>query len=259
MQQQLEALELAFKQVLDQLELAANHNIKVMSSKSQECKDLLPIIDQKILHVTDLMAEASEIHRELPVGVKGLHQEVATGVKLRRDLQDLLGCIDDRISALRELQAGCDERHRELSRLLANAATVNVAVDKIVPFKMRDEAPVTTNTMTGAMAAMTRAAGVPSVPTPPVMASVNMTPRSLAAVSVPSTPAPSPMAAPPAIDIDLPIDLPDDDTHHRKVLDLHAQGVTSPQIANQLKMPRGEVQLILQLYGQTAHLRRVNG
>lgn len=59
-QEEMKALELSFNQLLEELDLVSNHNLKILENKTEKLKELLEVVDGKCLYVHDLLKEMDD-------------------------------------------------------------------------------------------------------------------------------------------------------------------------------------------------------
>jgi hypothetical protein len=63
--EEMKALEMSFNHLIEEMELASSHNMKVIEKQSEELSELLTIADKKILRVNDFLKELDETAAEL--------------------------------------------------------------------------------------------------------------------------------------------------------------------------------------------------
>jgi len=100
--EEMKALELSFNQLLREMEMASDHNLKFMETKTNELKDLLPIIDKKALYVRDLLDEVEE-KKKLPSTNPALTArptELPPDPRMKREIEDLRLMVTNRLQGM---------------------------------------------------------------------------------------------------------------------------------------------------------------
>jgi len=100
--EEMKALELSFNHLIEEMELASNHNMKVIEKQSEELSELLTIADKKILRVNDFLKEldetAAELKRKVSIknsGIEPVHQPGDR--KLRQEINDAIEELQNEI------------------------------------------------------------------------------------------------------------------------------------------------------------------
>ncbi|NCB39804.1 MAG: hypothetical protein EOM80_13655 [Erysipelotrichia bacterium] len=271
---EMKALELSFKHLADDINMVSDYNLKALESQSSELKELLTVTDKKCLYAGDLLKEIDhgvESLRKRNLNPANALNTIDQGLdkRFRKEVQDSLeeinGKLNDLTARIKELEADKlitepDEIrnmiNREVARQLKNINThtqtqENLArqtenpIERLGIFKpaMRDNF---------APAAAVSAA-------PPVSKQTNTNIKELKTTSIddlvrlPITPAIK------KTDLDLTKvpHLPPAGFPVREVLKMFEEGVTLPQIARALNMSKGEIELILKIYGEGVNMRNV--
>ena len=320
-QEEMRALELSIKQLLQQWELTSDHNLKILTAKTEEIRDLLQVADKKSLYAHDLIDMGETCCAELQQKLRQAEEMTPAGnvadVRLRRDLQATVQVMQERIDILESRM----EELRQVGELLAHQV-------KLVADRQRTQAVLkeeTRHAVTQTPPPIRLSPVPPSVPSesadgepPPEFAGErpsnrtvpletpfrsptpgNQTPTVTPVARAVTAPAESPMPPSGSADTDDPIapraalgsssadparlsraamaatipEVSDDSaaagpglddllhanpgTPFHDVLKLFQQGVSVPQIARNLKMGKGEVELILNIYGNRVKMRKV--
>ncbi|HEY9071378.1 MAG TPA: hypothetical protein VIV61_14060, partial [Candidatus Ozemobacteraceae bacterium] len=126
MQEEMRALEKAFNQLLEQMELVSGHNLKVLDAKTQELRELLNVADKKCLYANDLMKEVDDMKREL----QNHNRNAAIAppasplgeLKIRRELQEMIDETNAQVRnitlRIQQLEQDRTEMVDQLDRLL---------------------------------------------------------------------------------------------------------------------------------------------
>lgn len=121
--EEMKAMDLAFNQLIEQMELVSGHNLKVMETKTNELHELLPIIDKKTLYVRDLLDEVEEREKKRPAGtsgplISGLNQESTTDPRMKQEIEEIREMVDTRLKTIEnQLSHLAGEFHRIVRQL----------------------------------------------------------------------------------------------------------------------------------------------
>ncbi|MBF0498771.1 MAG: hypothetical protein HQM09_01450 [Candidatus Riflebacteria bacterium] len=245
MQDEMRALELTLSQLIDQMELVSGHNLQVMEAKTAEMHELLPIIDKKLLHAHDIMTAIEEIKRPSPAinSVWPIPSNQASDISklpiadpgLRRDLEEIRTSVSTRQMSFDTRFSRIEER---LTSLTADMARIQETMDEFERL--------------ATLSLETVSVEPPALETPePNIDSISSSPASNSSIMKPTGVT--------VVDSIIPVlttlptahePLPGSPTH--EVLELFKKGITTPQIARILKMGHGEVELIMNIFGQKA-------
>ncbi len=251
MQEEMKALEKAFNQLLEQMELVSGHNLQVLDNKTQELRELLNVADKKCLYATDLMKEVDDMKRRLQNQNRTADVSTAppavSEIKLRREVQDQLDAANGRIESIDMHIRKLEQEQEELFQQILSLKKCSLAMERAIQERPATFAPCHMDD-TAAEAAFTEdsACDIPDRPTPLV---------EIPPIEVPPAP------ENPTLDSSSVIDR----IRHRErpaissldplqteivnqVLDLCDQGVSIPQIARQMKMSKTEIELMIKFY-----------
>lgn len=238
---EMAALELSFKHLIDDIEMVANHNLKALDGQSSMLKELLTVADKKCLYANDLLKEIDE-------GVDSLRKRnlnpanALTSIdqghdkRFRKEVKDTLEellkklvFLNTRVGELEANEPVLD--HEELRDLVNKEVARHLkAIDADFD---RNDKPV--------QPVAARPANIKELKP----ASIEGTVRFPSAVKKTDLMIESNMPRPPA---GYPV---------TEVLKLFSEGVTLPQIARTLNMGKGEIELILKIYGDGISMRNV--
>jgi len=279
MHQEMKDLELYFKNLMDDMEMVSNHNMKVLETSSAEIKELLAIADKKCLYANDLLKEIDEgvdALRKRNLGVTSI--DSAAEKKFRKEIHDALAellkkvvTLNERVRELESSERSYDnaeiaqlvsaEIARQLNlglmdeavpvkaevKMVACAgaganATVNSerSSERIIPLKQPPREVFSTGTAAGER--------LPVRPRPSVSVEQKAVAISAASVCQPVVKKTDLEKMPREAPSSFPV---------RQVLDLFNEGVTLPQIARTLNMGKGEIELILKIYGESEDMRKI--
>ncbi len=290
----MKALELSLNQTLEQMELTMAHNLKVLDTKTEDLRQLLPIVDKKVLQAQDLTHELGELVNRKPQVNPASPLDPSRDLKFRHDIQEAIaavqGCLSTLEQRLRTLEKSAaaprstpEPDMREVPRQTASRVVPiaempfsNAGSEKVVDIKSRE--------LRREREREASSAAVSDLP-PTLEAIVRQAEQQLqevqrisqrAAAVAGDTRRLEPLFEPrsepknePKVEADfppLPTDLPEEltgedvpapGTLFYDVLALSQQGVTIPQIARKMNIGNGEVELIMKLYGSRFNLRKV--
>ncbi len=99
MKEEMKAYETAFTQLIEQMEMVSKHNLKVLETKTEDLRELIPVLDKKLLYADDLMRELENTKTEVSRPGK-LKLEAPSDLKLRREMQELISSLRGRLEDL---------------------------------------------------------------------------------------------------------------------------------------------------------------
>ncbi len=243
MQEEMKALEKAFNQLLEQMELVSGHNLQVLDNKTQELRELLNVADKKCLYATDLMKEVDDMKRRLQnqnrTADVSASPPAVSELKLRRELQDQMDAANGRMESIDIHIRKLEQEQEELFQQILSLKKSSLAMERA----MQDR-PVTFDSC--------HPAGEPACAAP---LADDIADQPAPRVEVPPAP------ENPTLDSSAVITR----IRHRErpaianldplqaeiihqVLDLCDQGVSIPQIARQMKMSKTEIELMIKFY-----------
>ncbi len=283
-QEEMKSLELYFKHLMEDMEMVANHNMKVLESSTSELKELLEVADKKCFFANDLLKEIDDgiegiRRRNLsgPAGVTSidsagdkkfrkevhvaLEQLLTKLVKLSARVEELevesadlipATAIDElvelvkvevtrQLSILRQEKDKADEAAKLSAMNIEKSAdrTIERHVERVIPIKPARETFVNGVAAGEKSVAVLRPASISGLNA----AAVDEKVRIPAAIKKTDLEKAAPM--PP---LGFPV---------KEVLELFSQGITLPQIARTLNMGKGEIELILKIYGESVKMRKI--
>ncbi|MBP7634503.1 hypothetical protein KBA41_10025 [Candidatus Ozemobacteraceae bacterium] len=251
MQEEMKALEKAFNQLLEQMELVSGHNLQVLDNKTQELRELLNVADKKCLYATDLMKEVDDMKRRLQnqnrTADVSAPPPAVSEIKLRREVQDQLDAANGRIESIDMHIRKLEQEQEELFQQILSLKKCSMAMERAI-----QERPVTSGPSqpsdfaVEAACAADPAGGITERPAPPI---------EIPHVEVPPAPE-NPTLDPSSVITRIRhrerpaianLDPLQAEIIHQ-VLDLCDQGVSIPQIARQMKMSKTEIELMIKFY-----------
>jgi len=248
MQEEMKALEKAFNQLLEQMELVSGHNLQVLDNKTQELRELLNVADKKCLYATDLMKEVDDMKRRLQnqnrTADVSASPPAVSELKLRRELQDQMDAANGRMESIDIHIRKLEQEQEELFQQILSLKKSSLAMERA----MQDR-PVTFDSC--------HPAGEPACAALPAD---DIADQPAPLVEIPRVEVP-PAPENPTLDSSAVITR----IRHRErpaianldplqaeiihqVLDLCDQGVSIPQIARQMKMSKTEIELMIKFY-----------
>ncbi|HOT30050.1 MAG TPA: hypothetical protein PLU72_17875 [Candidatus Ozemobacteraceae bacterium] len=252
MQEEMKALEKAFNQLLEQMELVSGHNLQVLDNKTQELRELLNVADKKCLYATDLMKEVDEMKRRLQnqnrTAEVSASPPAVSEIKLRREVQDQLDAANGRIESIDAHIRKLEQEQEELFQQILSLKKCSMSMERAIQERPAAAWPCHA---AGDVAAATGCAADSDGDVP------DQSPRPVEIPHVEVPPAPENPTLDPSSVItrirhrDRPalanLD-PMQTEIINQVLDLCDQGVSIPQIARQMKMSKTEIELMLKFY-----------
>lgn len=236
LREEMKAYEMSFNQLIEQMEMVSSHNLKVLQTRTDELRDLIPVIDKKLLYANDLMQEVETLKKESGTRLGAIKSEPVMDLKLRRDVQELVADLQNRLKTLEIRLGEFEKNEREQESLLKSLVAAKKGEERAVPLKLEK---------------------VHDLPEPVFQTNVELSTFSpKIGNDRQKLLKPHALLENPAVDESRPIK-PKPGTVLHEVLTLHERGVTLPQIARQLKMDHGEVEVIMNLYGSRGSLRKV--
>ena len=267
--EEMKALELSFNQLLEQMELVSNHNLKLMATKTSELQELLPIIDKKALYVRDLLDEVEEknsLKGSSPIPT-GIPEHAEPDPRLERRIEDLRAMVMTRLQGLENQLSHLAGEWKRTVAPLAESLPSTVDLEQI-PHLQREIERISAdcrrlNSFRREFEQL--ASALEPSPIPPELLETALPETSLPASpndatvfpasAQGSTPSPEPTPEPAPI-LPRPGLSAQQQSRSHEILDLVGQGVTIPQIARRLCMVPGEVELIINIYGPKPAARR---
>jgi len=277
MQEEMRALELSFKNLMEDMEMVSAHNMKVLETRTEEIKELMTIADRKCIYVNDLLKEMDETSASLRMrNINGASAvtniEAGAERKAQKEMQSsldsLLARITDLSGRIGELEDNqtvfergelVDLVRLEVARQLrllgpetlpAKKETARVETQTTAAFAERDRVvpmrpPVRENFVDGA-----RVGEIAQVALPKNVKELRSAPIDDGA-RLPAMPKKTDLAVekvPARSAAGFQVN---------EVLALYENGVTLPQIARTLNMSKSEIELILKLYGEGINMRKI--
>lgn len=255
MKEEMKAYETAFTQLIEQMELVSKHNLKVLETKTEELRELIPVIDKKLLYADDLMREMENTKTEMGRPGK-LKIDAPSDLRLRREMQELISNLRERMSDLEERLEVMENLEHE--RGLAPQMT---HLDGKVSVNGRDNF---FGEESGEKLEMSRSAGEKIVKLPEKMATESVQANVKMQMAKPNFASDSVSQIHSAVVFEnsaptrLRHEPPRPGTVLHEVLVLHSKGISLSQIARQLNMSNGEVEVIMNIYGSKPSMRKIS-
>lgn len=256
-QEEMKALEKAFNQLLEQMQLVSDHNLKVLEKQTNDLRELLHVADKKCLVANDLMQELETAGKAAKTDLSSI-RDLSPYPRLSNDkeiknLKDMIASSEARISDLESKLGKSDSRWKSLVKMLdmlheaksipPEQKSAGITGKTIQPV-MRDDKPFSTATKAET-----------------AIRSMKPDKYPLTQTHAASTPLKSDTGAKVAKKSDFVVDEkmppPKPGTLFHEVLKLAHDGVTIPQIARKLKLGTGEIELIMNIYGSSFKIRKV--
>ncbi|MBF0544915.1 MAG: hypothetical protein HQM08_10800 [Candidatus Riflebacteria bacterium] len=244
----MKALELAFNQLLEEMEVVVGHNLKVIETKVSEAKELLPIFDKKLLHTHDLLTRLDEIKAEVP-NLPNPMENPSEVREIKRDCKTARSKIEKRLEELESKFSSLEiqlKQFGELSEKFENNFQISNNLQEDEVSLVASVADSHKRTLVSEKIQSVSFNNQSTLARKPI--------NFVEEVSLPETLAMNPVEQ--SVQPELPQNTkifqmePPPGAPFHDVISLLKQGITSPQIAKQLKMTLGEVELIVNLFSK---------
>lgn len=234
--QELKAHELAFNQLLERMEMVSTHNLKLLETKTEELKDLVPIIDKKLLYANDILESLENGSDSLSHGSSRIGSpNNSAELKLRREVQELVYDMKTRLQAL-EIRLEIMETQEKKRQIREQTQISSIAA----------KTPLEVKPLSALPKELIKEKFVPtSIVSPKKVKELSLTMAGH-------------LEGGPVHELKPPT--PEPGTIFHEVIDLQKQGNSLHQIARKLKIGLGEAELILKIYGSGSNyepLRKV--
>lgn len=284
--EEMKAYELSFNQLVEEMELASNHNLKVLEKQSEDLTDLLTIADKKILRVNDFLKELDEACVDLKrKSTNHLNSkdpsESGVDRKFRQEMGEALNELSERIRNLYDRLQEIEDRPmvqpfeaEPAAQESINYALIRDMVDEEVAKQVTKQLTLLEQQMFAPIepAIMPRSeeASKPAEtmamneyeemqPQEPPVLSPQLKTRLKSNVELKPAAFEESLRMPTRGGPELEPSLsdPKPGTPLYDVLKMAEEGITIPQIARSLSMGKGQVELILKMYGSRINMRNV--
>jgi hypothetical protein len=235
------------------MELAANHNHKVFEKQSNDLRELLTIADRKILRVNDFIKELEQSCEDLKLrSMASLDSNIEakdSHTKLKKEIGQAFEDMSERIKNLADKFSEFEERGARHEKPKRNYAEIKKLIDEEVTRQISKQLSILEqDLMPQTNEAETKLTNE-NLDLPEQKTSEN---------SLVSNKINKPVELEPA-EYDSSMRIPEknlqsikkanEGTFVQEVLDMAEQGITMPQIARSLNRGKGEIELILKIYG----------
>lgn len=255
-QEEMRDLEQSFNQLLDDMDMVSKHNLQVLERSTEDLRELLTITDKKCLYANDLMSEldqtALEIKKQDHSRLTGeVHADSSADRKFRKETQLALQELVRKVMSIAERVAHLEEQPAqtippeliremvtaEISNQLEQHLSDHVSTD-VTPAEMAalNDREVAQDFAAFSAQQMRKLPPEPELEVAPFDYSVKA-PRPVRKTDFDLRAEPRTQPATPGLPVS-------------EVLKMSEDGVTNPQIARALSMGKGEIDLILSLYGK---------
>jgi hypothetical protein len=261
--EEMKALELSFNQLVDEMELASQHNMQVFTKQSEDLSELLNIADKKILQVNDYLQELDNSSDELKRKSIGKNNSPMADPAIERRLRHELKQIADELSKdIELLESQVVQVARAVKEEQQAQPPVSVDYGKI-RYLIEEEVAHQVGKQLAfleqeAFAPPQKLPARPTTNEPLTLKADSNRPGNIAElkktrfveeIKIPGRHSDKDLReAPPKLPASSPV---------HDVLRMAENGVTLPQIARTLGMGKGEIELILKIYGSRLNVRNV--
>jgi hypothetical protein len=276
-QEEMRALELSFKNLMEDMEMVSAHNMKVLETRTEEIKELMTIADRKCIYVNDLLKEMDETSASLRMRNIGGSSavtsiEAGAGRKTQKEIQgsldglmtriaDLAGRInelednqtvferDDIVDLvrlevakqLRVLGAEIQPAKKEAVRAEVQAVAAATERERVMPMRQPVRENFADNARVAELVTSARPKNVKELRIAPIDEGARL----------PAMPKKTDLA------VERALPRPAAGFQVNEVLTLYENGVTLPQIARTLNMSKSEIEFILKMYGEGINMRKI--
>lgn len=283
--EEMKALELSFNQLIEEMELASSHNMKVIEKQSEDLAELLNIADKKILRVNDFLSELDETAEELKrkANLSSSINESVSQPGERKFRQELNLAIEELQSEIQEFSRRLTEMENQTVDTVEFAEPAPPdysALRNLIEEEVSRQISRQLDFLEQQLEPAPRPEPVSErvVPIRPIQKESNFNAKFVARSSENELwsveePAPSPHELKPAAfaeRVRVPprkVDLESEPSGNMpelkpgspvlEVLKLAEEGVSLPQIARTMGMGKAQIELILNMYGTRINVRNV--
>jgi len=234
--EEMKAYETAYTQLIEQMEMVSKHNLKILETKTEEMKDLIPAIDKKLLYANDLIQELENLRNETASRLSKMKAEPSSDLKLRRDIQEMISDISIQMKDLENRMRLIEKIERDRSAAIQKNE-IEAVSQKSDSGGCNPQEEVFTHSVQTSVEMQ--------VSSPNLVAKKECI---LQSASVIENPFPR----------ELRTAQPKPGTVLHEVLALREKGVPLSQIARKLNMEHGEVEVIMNIYGSRPSLRKLS-
>lgn len=279
-QEEMRALELSFKNLMEDMEMVSAHNMKVLEARTEEIKELLTVADRKSIYVNDLLKEMDESSASLRMRNLGgsnavTNIEAGAERKFHKEVQSSFESVLNRMATLSGRIADLEDDpiipdHEHIAELVRQEVTKQLVMMTNAAPALSKREPVRPEILPAVAAGEKAVERV--VPMRPVREAF-VDSRVAADVAQPAA-KPKNIKELKIAQIDegarLPAALKKTDLERQKpfarpaagypvteVLSMYENGVTLPQIARTLNMSKSEIELIVKIYGEGINMRKI--
>lgn len=275
MQEEMRALELSFKNLMDDMEMVSAHNMKVLETRTEEIKELMTIADRKCLYVNDLLKEMDDTSASLRLrNINGTSPvtsiEAGADRKMHRELQGAYESLSQHFAQLADRVAELEE-NQTVFETSSVVDLVKIETGKQLKALGLPSLPVSHENLPGEACLVAGGEKMaervvalrPSRENISEMVKENtatVRPNNVKELRIASI---DEGARLPAVakktDMEVARVLPRPPVGFpvTEVLKMYERGVTLPQIARNLNMSKSEIELILKLYGGGMSMRKI--
>ncbi len=276
--EEMRALELSFKNLMEDMEMVSAHNMKVLETRTEEIKELMTITDRKCIYVNDLLKEMDETSVSLRIrNMSGspaiTNIEAGAERKLNKEMQATLESIvthiadlSSRVNELEDNQTVFDRdgmvnlvRLEVGKQVRATLAAHSSARSEPKKAELQQAMPATERTTERVvpMRPMRETFVENRVDAEHFSASKPANVKELRIASIEEG-ARMPVM-PKKTDLERKQNLrrPPISYPASEVLEMYENGITLPQIARTLNMSKSEIELILKIYGEGINMRKI--
>lgn len=272
--EEMKALELSFRQVIDDMELASSHNMKVFEKQSEDLGELLTIADKKILRVNDFLKEMDEacadLRRKSSAGFTPIEPILNSSAdrKFRNEIDEVLDEMSKRIKNMsRRIEAVEEEPAAQPVAAQIDYEKIQDMIDQEISRQISDQLSILVQ---GVTPKNDRVVPI-RPPAKEIISQASEQKRSLDPIAASNIGISKVSDLKPAnfddgirlpvrktdLGPELPLPEPPPGSPVYEVLRMVENGVTLPQVARTLSMGRGEIELILKIYGSRINMRSV--
>ncbi|MGM0600506.1 MAG: DUF6115 domain-containing protein [Candidatus Rifleibacteriota bacterium] len=255
--EELKAYEMSLNQLLDEMELAANHNHKVFEKQSNDLRELLTIADRKILRVNDFIKELEQSCEDLKLrSLASLDSNIdkknsSTNKKLKEEIGQAFEEMSERIKNLADKFSEFEENAAKKIKPKTNYAEIRKLIDEEVTRQISKQLSILEEDL---MPQTCESSATDQTPENEAL-SQNFPENSSIITSSKSESSTGLEPAEFATTMRIPeknlqaIKKANEGSFVQEVLKMAKRGITIPQIARSLNMGKGEIELILKIYG----------
>ncbi len=262
-QEEMRALELSFKNLMEDMEMVSAHNMKVLETRTEEIKELMTIADRKCIYVNDLLKEMDETSASLRmrnIGGSPAVTSIETGAE-RKAFKEMQSSLEGLLTRTTDLSGRVGELEENQTVFARDDLVdlVRLEVAKQLKTLAGETRPAKNEAVRSEISSQSDSDRVVHM-RQPVRENFAALPKNVKELRIaPIDEGARLPAIPKKTDLEVEAALPRPAAGFpvNEVLEMYQNGVTLPQIARTLNMSKSEIELIIKIYGEGVSMRKI--